>query len=289
MDVIAFIEKIFDDYTRKARLTPALLVIFPLVLVAISFFQENIWSWGNIIGLLFICGIFSLAAQISRDMGKNIEDGLYKEWGGKPTTSLLRHNLTQNEIQLARYHEKINKLTGEKIPNKSDEISDSESADKTYDTCIKFLIGKTRDTSKFSLIYKENCNYGFRRNLLGMKPYGITISTLSILIIGIRFSTMTELSNILKGCQKDTSIQALVNFNFSKLMGMSGIQKDCQPDYWGQLLMILESSKAITVLGCLGGSILLFIIWLSWVNSNWVKSAAYAYAARLIESCEILP
>lgn len=35
--------------------------------------------------------------------------------------------------------------------------------------------------------------------------------------------------------------------------------------------------------------LILFIAWLLWINSNWVKSAADVYAARLFESCENLP
>jgi hypothetical protein len=54
-------------------------------------------------------------------------------------------------------------------------------ADNTYDTCVRWLLEQTRDQKKFSLVFEENCNYGFRRNLWGMKPMGILLSTIGII------------------------------------------------------------------------------------------------------------
>jgi hypothetical protein len=39
---------------------------------------------------------------------------------------------------------------------------------------------RTRDKSKFDLLFEENCQYGFARNLWAMKPVGITICVLSL-------------------------------------------------------------------------------------------------------------
>ncbi len=41
------------------------------------------------------------------------------------------------------------------------------------------LIRKTRDTKKFPLVFKGLTEYGFRRNLLGLKPFGAFITLLS--------------------------------------------------------------------------------------------------------------
>jgi hypothetical protein len=37
---------------------------------------------------------------------------------------------------------------------------------------------------RFSILFRENISYGFRRNLLGLKPFGLTIS-----ILGASIST----------------------------------------------------------------------------------------------------
>lgn len=47
-------------------------------------------------------------------------------------------------------------------------------------TAVTWLISKTRDSTKFPLIAEENANFGFSYNMLGLKPYGITVSCLGI-------------------------------------------------------------------------------------------------------------
>jgi len=53
------------------------------------------------------------------------------------------------------------------MPMIDDERSEPESADHVYDSSTAFLLEKTRDKKAFPLIFEENCNYGFRRNLWG--------------------------------------------------------------------------------------------------------------------------
>jgi hypothetical protein len=261
--VIDFIEKNFDDYNRKARLTPALLVGLPLTLIALALFPNEIWSWGGVISLLAWFGMLRLLAQLARDMGKAKEDELYTAWDGKPTTYLLRYRNAQNKVKLARWHSKLHDLTGQQLPSQSEELAEPDIADQVYDTCVRFLIAKTRDHSKFSLLYEENCNYGFRRNLLGMKLLGIITSSLGALFLGSQCAFSIGLFGIFAEwlAGSPTPIQKSLHF------------ANCPPITLAYLLV----------------NLLLLTAWLSWINSAWVKSAADVYAARLLESCENLP
>ena len=38
----------------------------------------------------------------------------------------------------------------------------------------------TRDSARFPLVHNDNIAYGFRRNLLGLKPLGIVIASLAL-------------------------------------------------------------------------------------------------------------
>ena len=49
-------------------------------------------------------------------------------------------------------------------------------------SAVTWLISQTRDSSKFPLITEENINFGFTYNLLGLKPYGIVLSIVGIII-----------------------------------------------------------------------------------------------------------
>lgn len=261
--VIDFIEKNFDDYNRKARLAPALLVSLPIALTVIAFFPNHFWSWGGVASLLAWFGILKLLAQLARDMGKAKEEELYAAWGGKPTTYFLRHRTTRNKINLARQHRKLNELTGQPIPNETEELANPDLADQIYDTCTQFLLSKTRDHSKFFLLYEENCNYGFRRNLLGMKFLGIITSSVGVFFIGAQCISRIGLLNIFSAWQVNSLIQAGTILQFS----------NCPP----------------LSVACLLVNFFLLIAWLLWINSGWVKMAADAYAVRLLESCENLP
>lgn len=261
--VLEFIEKNFDDYNRKARLTPALLASLPIALSMIAFFQDQVWSWGGILSVLAWFGVLKLLAQLARHMGTIKQSELYKEWGGKPTTYLLRHCKTANEVELARRHRKLQALTDEPMPSRADELADPDFADQIYDTYVKFLLSKTRDHSKFSLVYEENCNYGFRRNLLGMKPYGIALSCMGILLLIGQCTSTMGLLNSPAILQTGNLAQAIMSLQFSKFSALSFV--------------------------CLMVNIFLLAAWLLWVNSAWVKTSAEAYADRLLEACENLP
>jgi hypothetical protein len=60
------------------------------------------------------------------------------------------------------------------------EQADAALADSKYASCVDFLLSKTRDKERFQLLFQENINYGFRRNLWAMKPVGMTIAVLNL-------------------------------------------------------------------------------------------------------------
>ena len=171
---------IFNPYVRRARLQPAMLVALPLGLATLAFWPNGIAGWGTVWSLFVFCGGTALMAQMARDKGKNKEPALFASWGGKPTIQRLRHRDAENKILLARRHERLKKLiSGIRLPSPEEELADTATADMAYDTCTAFLIERTRKKDIFPLVFEENCNYGFRRNLWGMKPLGLTTSMVS--------------------------------------------------------------------------------------------------------------
>lgn len=130
-------------------------------------------------GLIVWSGGAALLAQIAREPGKRKEVQLFASWGGKPTTRLLRHRDATNKVILERRHKKLAELIPDlEIPSAETELVDPQKADEIYEACTVFLIEKTRDAKQFPLIFEENCNYGFRRNLCSMRPIGIALSLL---------------------------------------------------------------------------------------------------------------
>lgn len=180
-----------DEYTRRARLYPFFITALPLVMFVVALTPEGITGWDALWSLITWSGGTTLIALVSRFQGKKNEVYLYQLWGGKPTTRMLRHTETTNEALLFRYHKKLKELLPDlKIPTSKEEKADPQRADEIYEVCVLYLIANTRDKKRFKLIYEELCNYGFARNLWGLKPFGIGLSVVSLLASLFQITTV---------------------------------------------------------------------------------------------------
>jgi hypothetical protein len=66
------------------------------------------------------------------------------------------------------------------FPDATSEASDPTKVAVICESAVKWLREATRDTKKFSLVFAENTNYGFRRNLLGVKPLALAMCVLTL-------------------------------------------------------------------------------------------------------------
>lgn len=171
-------------YSLKARVYPLIITLIPIILVGIiySFQLKSIYEL--LISLGVTTSLFFLFSQIGRDKGKKLENKMWEKWGGTPSSQVLRFsNETIDLHTKRRYHNFLKEKT--KIGTELTEEFENENlieSDSIYTSWSKFLISKSRDTSKYNLLFQENTNYGFRRNLLGLKPIAITI--IILLVIG---------------------------------------------------------------------------------------------------------
>jgi hypothetical protein len=181
---------VLDTYARRARLQPALLVALPLGIAVLAWFPNGLIEWGVFAGLLTSAGGTTLLARLARIRGKKLEPKLFELWGGRPTTVALRHRNTANPVLLERRHGQLSRIAHDvRIPRAMEEKADPNRADAAYEACVNVLIERTRDRNIFPLLFEENCNYGFWRNLWGLRSLGITASllgTLAIAFLGYR-------------------------------------------------------------------------------------------------------
>jgi len=166
-----------DKYSLNARIYPIVIFYMPAIILAVLFslkfdkYVQLFTSFG-IVGALSY-----LFSQLGRDGGKKKEKELWRSWGGVPSIQLLRWRNTEININTKkRYHNRLITLCAlDNNPDPNFEQSYPDEADEAYQAWTKFLISKTRDNKKFSVLFKDNMNYGFRRNLWGMKNYALSL------------------------------------------------------------------------------------------------------------------
>jgi hypothetical protein len=172
-------------------------------------------AWNKLWPQLGAAGVVILVDQLGRDGGRRLQPALWDSWGGPPTTAALRHRDTANPVLLARQHERIAAIAGNALPTADEEQADPAGADHAYAAAIAVLIARTRGRRKdYPLIFTENCNYGFRRNMLGLRPWGrllaATASILAVAAIAARLAGRVNLPLALTGVALVVSAAATV-------------------------------------------------------------------------------
>ena len=175
---------IFDTYSLQARLVPALFALFPIFLTTAVWARPLYDAVLALVGLIAACGVLVYLAHLSRSLGLEAQNRLFEEWGGKPTTIWLSHQDNNlDPMTTARYHFFLTQnVPNWQAPNAAEECKDFEKASLVYDSAVRWLRERTRDKTKFRLLFQENVSYGFRRNLYGLKKLGIFISISCLLI-----------------------------------------------------------------------------------------------------------
>jgi hypothetical protein len=250
-DIVA---KVTDPYERPARLYPALLALLPLLALVMLLSGPKATALTGAVTVAVSCGGLYLTTNFCRELGKRLEEKLYREWGGRPTTQLLRHrDNTIEGVTKRRYHAFLASKINVPFPDKDQEANNPATADEIYQSGVRWLLNHTRpeDDRKFELIFKENVAYGFRRNALGVKPLGLVISVGSFLWVLV-------VEGVFFG----------LNHRFIDVTAFSRLP---------------EPATASLIL-----SVVLIVSWLFFFTKSSVRTAAFTYAETLLRACDTL-
>jgi hypothetical protein len=256
--LVSGISELFDSYSRQARLFPALLTVFAPLIALLAWFPTLLLS--NIGGALLTigssCGLLYLLASLARTSGKKVEKRLLIEWGAWPTTYLLRHSSRLDKHTRARYHGFLaGRVPGISFPSQVVEEQDTDGADAVYDSAVKWLKERARG-KEFPLVEKENAQYGFRRNLRGMKALGSSLCVITLLLF--------VLAVVLREPQ-------LVSQFRSNPGGVAGhLALELPPAIWAAVAL----------------NVIALFCWIFIVTDNWVKTGGEQYAEALLATCD---
>jgi hypothetical protein len=179
----ADITKFFDAYNRVARIYPGIIAFAPVVWSAAAFgFIPDLRS--GAVALLVVGCLLYFFASLARSRGKILEETLIGKWGAWPTTLFLRHRDEHfDKVTKSRYHAALTKLCKLPFPSAADELREPRGADDIYRSATKKLI-EARRGPQYKMLHDENASYGFRRNLLALKPISLVIGVVAAVATG---------------------------------------------------------------------------------------------------------
>jgi hypothetical protein len=136
------------------------------------------------------------------------------------------------------------------FPTASEEAADPAAADEVFSSAVDWLKEHTR-SKEFSLILKENIEYGFRRNMRGIRPYAI-----GVIVI----------------CLGASACGVYYRLTHLPTLSVSSITQQFSVSVIGATLFLL-----IALLG-----------WIVFATDSWVRQAGVQYARALLSACETL-
>ena len=248
--------QLFDPYTFRARIQPALIVVLPVGFLMFALLPNHPFFVTAFFTLLGAVGGTAVVAQVGRERGRKKEPDLWQGWGGAPTTRLLRHRRSPDDlVMIPRLRQQVEEWVGYPLPNQMEEEACPAGADTKYEEAVRSLREATRDTARFPLVFAENANYGFRRNLWGLRPIGTPIAVLLALY------SWTLLSLTIWGRP--------------------------WPEPWWDIFPNPDSVAVIRLAVAVANTTLA-AFWIFWVKPSWIKTVADAYAIKLFESVQTL-
>ena len=169
MDIL----KQFDVYNLKARVFPALIAGLPtLALLFVIVPWDHLGLSHAIAASMGFVLLFAFA-DLARHRGKTVEAKL----GSNATPEQWhRGNPDVPEGSKDRFRAYVAGKLKQAAPTAEDERADPRRANDFYLTANAWLRDRTRDTRSYGILFGENVTYGFRRNLLGLKPVGLLIN-----------------------------------------------------------------------------------------------------------------
>lgn len=174
---------ILDQYTLRARLFPAILTVAPafIFLVANFFVSYKDLGLSQVLITVAVAVLFFAFADFSRRFGLRAEKKIFASSGGRPFPTVLRHrDSVLDKKSKGRYHSFLEATLGEHAPSQHEENIDPENSDSFYIICGNWLRENTRDQTKFHVLFSENITYGFRRNLFGLKWFGLFLNIVTV-------------------------------------------------------------------------------------------------------------
>lgn len=178
-----------DRYERKARLLPGLLLAaVPALTLGAVLNEFTAWytAASSAVGVEFLAAI--ILGHLARARGRSAEDVLWKAWGGPPSTRWLRPwDQTCSDQQKSKWRGAIKRITGLSLPASVPAGGDHDDVDRQITDATRQLRYSVRGKPEAAMVATHNEDYGFARNLYGVRWHWVAISLLCLVGCGVAF------------------------------------------------------------------------------------------------------
>jgi hypothetical protein len=169
-----------SHYERKARLLPGLLCLMTLIPVGAAF-GTSLGSWLALaatgLGLWAVCGVG--LSHLSSAAGNRFQEKVWPRWPYDAPTHLWLNpeDRTASTQQKRLMNEAIKRLT--KLDLEAAVEQGPKEVDAVLNDCITRLRHRLRNSPHGDRLDVHNADYGFARNLAGLRPLWLTFLLLS--------------------------------------------------------------------------------------------------------------
>ena len=170
-------DKFFDAYSVKVRLSSLLILLGPAIIWALLFVEEI----RNLSSLVFVSAvIYAVSMLLIVPLRKRANVVMKESFKELPTiTFLSEQNLTVDEKTRLRYCTKLQELSGVNL-------IDSCKKDN-YSSALEWLKSNYHKSERAHLVEEENMSFGLICNLKGVKYLGIAMNIILLIITVVNY------------------------------------------------------------------------------------------------------
>lgn len=170
-------DKFFDAYSVKVRLSSLLILLGPAIIWTLLFVEEI----RNLSSLVFVSAvIYAVSMLLIVPLRKRANVVMEESFKELPTiTFLSEQNLTVDEKTRLRYCTKLQELSGVNL-------IDSCKKDN-YSSALEWLKSNYHKSERAHLVEEENMSFGLICNLKGVKYLGIAMNIMLLIITVVNY------------------------------------------------------------------------------------------------------
>ena len=171
-----------DAYERKARFSPSILAILPL-LPAAMVLSLPLLGW--VIALVTGVGVAAVVSvglsHLASAMGTRFQRKLFPRWPFDSPTNvrLSPFDATCSREQKRRWYDSIKSITGLSIQDCP--VDDRDELDRLINDAVTAVRTALWKHAKADRLHTHNADYGFARNFAGLAPIWLAASVTSTL------------------------------------------------------------------------------------------------------------